>query len=174
MKNKMSAVLYALVCIVNPFFWYLSLNLGKIIDAWSNIPTFIINKTDSIFALYNLRYILELRLYENFLSRFLFNKFTLLVNDMSEILSLISLKTYFIDNKVFNKFELIHFFFIPIWFIGFYALFKNRKLWPFIALFITGFIVYISDQKNLNFFVLPSFVHAYIIYYGFRFLYEKK
>ena len=174
MNRKKDVLIHTFLCLLSPFFWNTLFNFQEIVISILKTPHYIQQKIVSIFALYNLRYILELRSGDDFLSRLFFNKITLLMNNFSDLLNIMSPKTFFIDNIVHGKFELIPFVFVLPWFCGVVTLIKKKEIKLFVWYLLGCMLVFLTDQRNANFLFVPAFVNLAIVTRGIIFMYDKK
>ncbi|KKQ95767.1 MAG: hypothetical protein UV74_C0013G0374 [Candidatus Woesebacteria bacterium GW2011_GWB1_43_14] len=162
-----------LLLLISPGFWFMLLNTKTAVGEWMKTPLYISSKIESIFAVYNLRFVFDLKDTSIF-SRLYFGKLGLVFNNMSEILNLISPKTFFVDSMVFGKWEMIPFFLFPLWFIGVYILVKTNHFVPFLVLVFTTLFAYLSGQRSV-YFLFPSYlVNIYIVSFGLGYLFNEK
>lgn len=129
----------------------------------SLIPFYIQRKLSLIFTGDNLRYLTELR--GSPLSRFFYNKPTILLNEIGRFLSFYSPVLYFGYGVLIVLF--------PFWLIGIFDLIERKRIKIFILLFIVGIPVYLIDQRDLIFILPIALVYLYIVYLGIKRIFKR-
>jgi len=156
---------FFLLLLVTPGFWYLVFRINTLFLQWFAIKTYVPFKVKSIFEIYNLRFVWDLRSH-SLVSPYFYNKVSLLLNNLSEVLSLMSPKTYFVDSMVFGSWEMIPFFLFPLWFVGVWRLIEQRSVNVFIFLVIFSFVAYLVGQRSVYFLFPSALVNLYIVNEG--------
>ena len=116
-----------------------------------------------IFSISNLRFIHELR--GSPLSRFFYNKPTILLDEFGRYLSYYSPRFYFA--------EVFLIIFFPFWLAGIVELITRKNWKIFAALFLAGIPVYLIDKKDFISFLPIGVVYAYITYVGLKFVTKR-
>lgn len=168
---KKAVIRVFLLGLLTPGFWFLVLNIRTAVVEWMRTPEYISYKVKSVLAVYNLRFVAEL-VNASALSKLFYNKTSIVANNSSEVLNLISPRTYFADSMVFGVWELIPFVFAPFWFLGVYRLIKGGRWKPFFMLFIFGIFGYLSGQRNVYFLLPAAVVYLYFVERGLGMLYD--
>jgi len=130
----------------------------EFLRALVRIPVNFQNKINSIFALHNLRYSVEL--VSSPYTRIFYNKITVVVNELFTALTYLSPKIYFT-----NIWTVI---FLPFWFIGILQLIKRGNYMIFIKLLIVVFIIYLVGEKEIYYLWPIGLFYIYFIYIGFK------
>ena len=137
--------------------------INEFVQAWLRIPQNFEHKIDSVFALYNLRYSVELVTASY--TRIFYNKFTVLVSEFFRALTFLTPSFYFCN--------IFLFLFFPFWLAGILYLIKVGDFQIFIKLLLVTLIVYLMGEKNIFFLWPIAIFYIYFIFIGIKQIWPK-
>ena len=137
--------------------------LYEFIEAWLKAPDNFNNKINSIFALYNLRYSVELISSQS--TRIFYNKFLVLMSEGFRAVTFLSPSIYFSN--------LISVIFLPFWFMGILYFIKVGNFKIFIILFMVAIFVYLIGEKEIYYLLPIILFYIYFVFIGIKNLWSK-
>jgi hypothetical protein len=174
--------IFIILIIISPFFWWQFITKPNfILKNYSQIPSFIKNKTTSIFR--NTQYIAEFRWNDStkdnrpLASRFFYNKSELILNEFIIYLNNLNPRFYFqsgsgqLDSP--PKTEPIAVLLLPISFMGIFRLIKNKKTKIIFIGLISCFLGYITGQISFYFLFPTALFYLYTSAYEISFWTKK-
>lgn len=175
---------YVLLLLLTPAIWWIFFRFNQVTDEWQKIPFYFNRKVDSVFSLSNLRYILDLRWetpnYDrsDLYSRVYYNKLTLIAGEFFSFLTYLSPKLYFQSSDGWkllpSGIEAIPVILFPFWIFGILKLIKEKRLKPFLMLFIFGMAAFLVGQRNFHFLFPIILVNLCLINEGLGLVKDSK
>ena len=174
--------IFLLLIIISPFFWWPILNHSHLVsNIYLQTPKFIKTKITSVFN--NTQYIAEFRWNDSndfnrpIAARVFYNKSELVINELFVYLNNLNPRFYFqagdgqTDSP--SHVEPIAILLLPISFLGFFRLLKNKKPKIILIGLISCFLGYITGQANFYFLFPTALFYLYTSAYEISFWTKK-
>jgi hypothetical protein len=162
--------------VVTPGFVWSITKPSELLHEWSNFQRYSSHKFDTFFAESRISYVEDLRwenkkyTHSDMLSRFFYNKLTVVVDDIFNYLTFISPRFYFQSGGGSNfspqGVEPIAAAYYVFFVLGIVFLLKNKRYKIFYFILTFSFLAYLSGKRNLAFLLPVLISYIYVSYVG--------
>jgi hypothetical protein len=165
-------LIYILLIIFTPFFWWNLLNPKIIISEYLKLPQYIQNQQKQYFSVEKLIPVGEMRWHSinSSIGRIFFNKLYVIPDEIFYGLKTIFPKAIFSPSSEPNSISLI---LLPFCLIGFLTLIKEKKYKYIYLYFMTSLIPIITGQTSKYFLIPTLFLYLYFCFYCLKNLSKK-
>jgi len=168
--------LFLFLLFLSPGFWWIIFQPSGVFSELVKTPTYIREKTSSIFTEEKLGFVMEMRWnafgeeQDELISKIYYNKGLILVDNFFEYLSLLSPRIYFQagDGSRFSPpgVEPIPIFLFFLWVFGLIRLMQARKLKTLFLVFISPVFAYLAGRRNFVFLFPVLLFYIYVASLG--------